>query len=170
MRRRHFTWMSCGVVLACLGLIQSGRAQSGVPAGGFMPLNIVGSPNALSADGTVIAGQFGAPDVHAFRWTEAGGQVDLGVLAGFDFSGATSISADGSVVVGYYREALALAHTLGMRPLIAHCHLGLANLSRHTAKRERAQEHLTTAMTMYRDMGMTSWLEKAEAEMTKPGG
>jgi hypothetical protein len=30
-------------------------------------------------------------------------------------------------------------------------------------QRERAQEHLTTAATMYREMGMTSWLEKAEA-------
>ena len=96
--------MSCGVVLACLGVIQSGRAQSGVPAAGFTPLTIAGSPNALSADGTVIVGQFtpaGATDVHAFRWTEAGGQVDLGLLAGFDESGATSVSADGSVVVGF---------------------------------------------------------------------
>jgi len=96
--------MSVGVVLASLGVIQSGRAQSGGPAAGFLPLNIVGSPNALSADGTVIVGQFvpaGAMDFHAFRWTEAGGQVDLGVLAGFGGSGATSVSADGSVVVGF---------------------------------------------------------------------
>ena len=94
--------MSCGVVLACLGVIQSGRAQSGVPAAGFTPLNIAGSPNALSADGTVIVGQFtptGATNVHAFRWTEVSGQVDLGGLFGVDV-GATSASADGSVVVG----------------------------------------------------------------------
>jgi len=32
-------------------------------------------------------------------------------------------------------------------------------------RREQAQEHLTTATTMYREMGMTYWLEKAEAEM-----
>ena len=31
--------------------------------------------------------------------------------------------------------------------------------------RELAQEHLTTATTMYREMGMTYWLEKAETEM-----
>jgi hypothetical protein len=29
------------------------------------------------------------------------------------------------------------------------------------------KEHLTTATTMYRDMGMTYWLEKAEAEMAE---
>jgi hypothetical protein len=37
-----------------------------------------------------------------------------------------------------------------MRPLIAHCHLGLAKLYRRTDKREQAREHLATATTMYR--------------------
>jgi hypothetical protein len=36
---------------------------------------------------------------------------------------------------------------------------------RRTAKRERAQEHVATATTMYREMGMRFWLEQAEAEM-----
>jgi len=49
-----------------------------------------------------------------------------------------------------------------MRPLIAHCHLGLGKLYRRTGKREHAQEHLTTATTIYREMGMTYWLEQAE--------
>ena len=35
-----------------------------------------------------------------------------------------------------------------------------------SAKRESAQEHLATATTMYREMDMRFWLEKAEAEMT----
>jgi Tetratricopeptide repeat len=65
----------------------------------------------------------------------------------------------------HYDHALALATQLGMRPLIAHCHLGLGKLSRRTGKREQAQEHLATATTMYREMGMTYWLEKAEAEL-----
>ena len=62
---------------------------------------------------------------------------------------------------GYYREALALAGELGMRPLVAHCHLGLGKLYRRTGKREQAQEHLTTATTMYREMDMRFWLEQA---------
>ena len=65
----------------------------------------------------------------------------------------------------HYRQALALAEPRGMRPLVAHCHLGLGKLYRRTGKREQAQEHLTTATTMYREMGMTYWLEQAEAEM-----
>jgi tetratricopeptide (TPR) repeat protein len=67
-----------------------------------------------------------------------------------------------------YREAQVLAGDLGMRPLVAHCHLGLGKLSRRTGKREQAQEHLATATTMYREMGMTYWLEKTEAEMSDP--
>src|SRR5262249_46366668 len=65
----------------------------------------------------------------------------------------------------HYRQALALAEPRGMRPLVAHCHLGLGKLSRRTAQHRRAEEHLTTATTMYREMGMTYWLERAEAEI-----
>jgi hypothetical protein len=52
-----------------------------------------------------------------------------------------------------------------MRPLLAHCHLGLGKLYRSTGKRDQAQEHLSTAATMYREMGMRFWLEHAEAEL-----
>ncbi len=58
-----------------------------------------------------------------------------------------------------------VAVELGMRPLVAHCHLGLGKLYRRTGQRDQAQEHLTTATTMYREMGMTYWLEHAEPEM-----
>jgi len=43
------------------------------------------------------------------------------------------------------------------------------DLYRRTGKREQAQEHLTTATTMYREMGMTYWLEQAEREMKELG-
>ena len=65
----------------------------------------------------------------------------------------------------HYDQALTLANELGMRPLVAHCHLGLGKLYLRTDKREQPQEHLAAATTMYREMGMTYWLEKAEAEM-----
>src|SRR5262249_37900435 len=63
-----------------------------------------------------------------------------------------------------YRQALALAEPRGMRPLVAHCHLGLGKLYRRTDKREQAREHLTIARTMYREMEMAYWLEKLEVE------
>jgi hypothetical protein len=65
----------------------------------------------------------------------------------------------------HYREALALAEELGMRPLVARCHAGLANLYRRTSKHQQARECLTTAMTMYREMGMRFWLNEAETEL-----
>jgi len=66
---------------------------------------------------------------------------------------------------GAHGHALAQQRSSGMRPLVAHCRLGLGKLHRRTGKREQAQEHLTTATTMYREMGMTYWLEQAETEM-----
>ena len=47
-----------------------------------------------------------------------------------------------------------LADELGMRPLIAHCHLGLGKLYRRTDRRDEAHEHLTIATAMYHEIGM----------------
>ncbi len=63
----------------------------------------------------------------------------------------------------HYRKALAIAERLGMRPLVAHCHLGLGKLHQHIGEREETCQHLTTATTMYRAMDMRFWLEQAEA-------
>jgi class 3 adenylate cyclase/tetratricopeptide (TPR) repeat protein len=65
----------------------------------------------------------------------------------------------------HYRQALALAEELGMRPLIAHCQLGLGRFFRRTGKIEQAKTHLTTATAMMREMEMGIWLERAEAEL-----
>ena len=64
-----------------------------------------------------------------------------------------------------YHAAMSLAGELGMRPLVAHCHLGLGKLYRRTGQRQEAQEHLTVATTMYREMDMHFWLEQAEQEL-----
>ena len=63
----------------------------------------------------------------------------------------------------YYHQATTLAGELGMSPLIAHCHLGFGSLYR-AGKKEQAKEHLATASTMFRGMGMDFWQEKAEKE------
>jgi tetratricopeptide (TPR) repeat protein len=69
----------------------------------------------------------------------------------------------------YYREALALAESLGLRPRVALCHFGLGKLHRRRGNCEQAQEHLMTAVAMYREMGMTYLLEQAEAELRQLG-
>jgi class 3 adenylate cyclase/tetratricopeptide (TPR) repeat protein len=80
-------------------------------------------------------------------------------------AGDVALTSGAEDTEGCYRQAQALAGELGMRPLTAHCHLGLGKLYHRTGKHEQAREHLTTATTMYREMGMTYWLEKSEMEM-----
>ena len=74
---------------------------------------------------------------------------------------------DVETAIGGYREATIMATELGMRPLVAHCHLGLGALYRRTGKREQALELLTTATTMYREMGMMYWLERTVVEQAE---
>lgn len=57
----------------------------------------------MNADGSVVVGSttsntLGTPNMHAFRWTQAGMQ-DLGTLGGY-ISHATGVSASGNAVVG----------------------------------------------------------------------
>jgi len=52
-----------------------------------------------------------------------------------------------------------------MRPLVAHCRLGLGRLFHRTGDRAKAAEHLTIAATIYREMHMGCRLQKAEAEL-----
>jgi tetratricopeptide (TPR) repeat protein len=77
----------------------------------------------------------------------------------------TAAGPDAASAEGYYDAAIALAGELGLRPLVAHCHLGLGKLSRRTGRYEQAAEHLSAATMMYREMGMTFWVEEAEAKM-----
>jgi DNA-binding SARP family transcriptional activator len=63
-----------------------------------------------------------------------------------------------------YRRALSRADELGMRPLVAQCHLGLGAMYRRAGKRFQAAEHLTAATGMFTDLEMPGWRERAEAE------
>jgi tetratricopeptide (TPR) repeat protein len=65
----------------------------------------------------------------------------------------------------YYRAALTLADELNMRPLAAHCHLGLGTLYRQMGRSEEAHAALSTAIDLYRAMEMTLWLPQAEAAL-----
>jgi tetratricopeptide (TPR) repeat protein len=67
----------------------------------------------------------------------------------------------------YYQQALTLAEELGMRPLQAHCHLGLGRLYHQTGQREQARAALATAIALYRVMDMTFWLPQAEAALAQ---
>jgi tetratricopeptide (TPR) repeat protein len=70
----------------------------------------------------------------------------------------------------HYQHALALAEELGMRPLVAHCHLGLGILYAKIDQPEQARTTLATAMEMYQAMEMTFWLPQAEAALAQVEG
>ena len=67
--------------------------------------------------------------------------------------------------IGHSARPSPLATARGIRPLVAHCHLGVGTLHGRAGDRVCAKAHLTTAATMYRETGMGFWLERAEAEM-----
>jgi class 3 adenylate cyclase/tetratricopeptide (TPR) repeat protein len=66
-----------------------------------------------------------------------------------------------------YRQALALAEELGMRPLQAHCHCGLGTLYAKVGQREHARAALSTAIDLYRAMDMAFWLPTAQPALTQ---
>ena len=67
-----------------------------------------------------------------------------------------AVAGDRAAAGARYREALALAVELGMRPLAAHCHFGLGRLTGDHAA-------LTAACEAYRALEMTHWLPQARA-------
>jgi hypothetical protein len=54
-----------------------------------------------------------------------------------------------------------------MRPLVAHCRLGLGTLYAAIGQREQARPVLSTAIALYRDMDMMFWLPQAEAALAQ---
>jgi tetratricopeptide (TPR) repeat protein len=100
---------------------------------------------------------------HAERGNEARVRHLLGEIA------AQPDDPDVANAEAHYRAAVTLATELGMRPLVAHCHLGLGTLAGRTGDSGKAREHLTRAAEMYREMGMDFWLAQAEAVLRSLG-
>lgn len=136
MRRGNVGTVRVNVVRAILAvLFCTGSAFADVSFQGLgdLPGGTYGSwAYGVSADGSVVVG-YGrsASGAEAFRWTQDG-MVSLGGLPGVGYdpsnmliSAATSVSADGSVVVGYARsgegkgnEAFIWDEINGMRSLL----------------------------------------------------
>jgi len=82
-------------------------------------------------------------------------------------STARQASREVEPAASHYRQALALADELGMRPLQAHCHRGLGMLYGRLGQQEQARSELSTAIEMYRTMAMTFWLPQAGAALVQ---
>lgn len=66
-----------------------------------------------------------------------------------------------------YLRALTIARDLGMRPLQAHCHLGLGRLYGKIQRFQEADVELNQAKELYQAMGMRFWLTKVETAKTQ---
>jgi tetratricopeptide (TPR) repeat protein len=101
---------------------------------------------------------------HQGRGTEAYALHLLGEIA------ARCEPLEAAHATALYRQALVLAEELGMRPLQAHCYLGLGSLYSQTGQTERARAALAAAIDLYRAMEMTFWLPQAEAARAQVEG
>jgi class 3 adenylate cyclase/tetratricopeptide (TPR) repeat protein len=68
-----------------------------------------------------------------------------------------------------YTAAITLAEELGLRPLLARAHLGLGQLHRRGGQVQAAEAHLATAVVLFSDLGMHSWLDRTEPELRALG-
>src|SRR5262249_26961640 len=83
---------------------------------------------------------------HKERGHEAWALRLLGDIAAQRHPAVAELAAD------YYRQAMALADELGMRPLLAHCHLGLGTLYARMGRVGPARAELSAAIELYRAM------------------
>jgi tetratricopeptide (TPR) repeat protein len=70
---------------------------------------------------------------------------------------ARAAPADPARAEALYRDALAAARELGMRPLVARCHLSLGRLGTRERRSEEAEMHLETAAHLFAEMGIVHW-------------
>jgi len=69
----------------------------------------------------------------------------------------------------HYRAAIAIADELGLRPLLARTHLALGQLQRRAGRAIDAEGNLTTAVVLFSELGMRSWLDRSEPELRALG-
>ena len=68
----------------------------------------------------------------------------------------------------HFGAALALGLALGMRPLIARCHLGLGRLERSLGRADAARRHLAAATALLQAMKMKYWLDRLAFDRIGP--
>ncbi len=68
-----------------------------------------------------------------------------------------------------YGQALEIAHELGMRPLMALCHLALGQFHCRLRNRPRAEEHLALATELFCEMETSYWPREAQEALRDLG-
>ena len=68
-----------------------------------------------------------------------------------------------TAALAHYRQALALAEARDMRPLVAHCHLGMGEVHSAAGQSGQARSALAQAHRLYAQIGMPHWTKRCEA-------
>jgi tetratricopeptide (TPR) repeat protein len=74
---------------------------------------------------------------------------------------------DAARAMEYGRKALTMAEKLGMRPLMAHCHLVLGRSLAQGADPAAGRRHLAAATRLLGEMDMQAWLGRARIELER---
>jgi tetratricopeptide (TPR) repeat protein len=165
--------LATGLILLAAAYAQAGRRSDAfaiidestrIPAPQSSTRSVRLAEAALAVEALPQARQHAETALALSREQEAGGDEawSLYLLGAID---AAQAPTSPKAADDHYVQALGLAEAHDMRPLVAHCHLGLGKLYRRAGNRDHAREHLITATTLYREMGMRFWLEQAEAEI-----
>ena len=127
------------------------------------------------ADGQLLAGRRDSALSHATRALElsrahneralsAWALHELGEIA------AAGASPDVAAAEESYRQAIAAADVLGMRPLIAHCRLGLGKLYHRSGREGAAAENLAAAAALFRELEMGFWARRTSEALGQTRG
>jgi DNA-binding SARP family transcriptional activator len=171
----HFLASLLGLALALSGrlaealplLMQAVDQAASMGRGRDQPFQLGALAEAyLLAGCTKDAMEFAASALEGARAQEQRGQEAYALR----LLGEVTSRSDGHAVdesEHYYGLAMALAEVLGMRPLLAHCHLGLGRLYRRTERGEEARTQLARARELFRSMQMTLWVQQAEVSLAE---
>jgi tetratricopeptide (TPR) repeat protein len=158
----------CGRIAETLPLLEQALRQSAMR----WPVSVCGSAFLWTAEAYLLVGHLeeattaaGRALDHARNCSERGYQAQALRLLG-DIA-AHREPPETEPAEAHYRQALALADELGIRPLQAHCHLGLGTLYAKIERGESARTELSAAVALYRAMDMTFWLPQAEAALAQ---
>ena len=168
------TWLPGASSTLGWALAAADRVQEGLPylEQGPSVLAAVGVNTHLAlmyarwAEGLLLAGRLAeAGDIAqraintAVACGEQGHEVEgcyvlAGVLAAGD-------RPDFETATARFEEARSRARELGMRPLLARCHLGLGQLRRRQGDEAGGRAQIALAVQLFRETGMRLWLKRA---------
>jgi tetratricopeptide (TPR) repeat protein len=122
---------------------------------------------ALLSEAYMLAGRAVEAEALARRGLEMsvqtkdkGSQASLLRVLGHIMASRDSLDAEQAAVT--FNQALILAQELGMRPMQAHCHLGIGQVHLKAKNLVEARSEILQAANLYRRMSMSFWLLKAE--------